>query len=325
MAQDILLFTIGVAFLVKGADMLTSGAAAIAKRLGISVFLIGLTVVSFGTTAPEMAVSLFSVWRGSPSIALGNAIGSYAANTMLVLGLAALITPLVIRKGVLRRKVPFLLISVSAVFLLANDMFLAGGRPSALGRGDGLVLILFFIAFMAYIFFLDKEENFLNRTLTELTAGPKEYRLPVALGMVVTGIAALVLGGQWIVSGAVTFARYFGVSEALIALTIVAVGTSLPELATAVAAARKDKADMAVGNVLGANIMNLLWVLGAAAVFRPIAFPPFLDLDLILLFLVTVILIFLIYFGRRNILDRREGAALVGLYLAYLFFLWWRG
>lgn len=302
------------------------GSSSIAKRFGVSTFFIGLTIVAFGTSAPELVVSTLASVKGSAGIALGNIIGSNISNTMLILGVAAIVAPLTVKKATVNKEIPFSLLAIVAVGILVNDFLIDADMPNGLSRIDGLILILFFLIFIYYTFGISREkENIFQKTIGEMKEEPKDYSVAVAIGMIITGLAGLTLGGQWIVSGAIEFARVFHISEALIGLTIVAIGTSLPELAASAMAAYRGKTDLAVGNVIGSNIFNLFWVLGLSATISPIAFEISLNSDVIILFAITVLLLLLIYIGRRNIVEKREGIILVGLYILYIIYLFIRG
>ena len=319
MVIDIILFVIGFVFLIKGADVLVDGSSSVAKRFGVSSFFIGLTVVAVGTSAPELVVSTLASARGSAGIALGNIIGSNLSNTLLILGVCAIIAPLTVKKATVNKEIPFSLLAIVAVGILVNDFLIDKVSPNGLTRIDGLVLILFFVIFIYYTFGISREkENIFKKTIGEMKEEPEEYKWYVAGGMIISGLAGLILGGQWIVKGAVSMATVFGISETLVGLTIVAVGTSLPELAASAMAAYRGKTDIAMGNVVGSNIFNLLWVLGLAAVISPITFEIMLNIDLIILFSITILLLLLVYIGRKNILDRREGIVLVSLYVLYV-------
>lgn len=321
MTLTIFLFAIGFVFLIKGAGVLVDGSSSIAKKYNISNLVIGLTIVAFGTSAPELIVSSLAAVRGSTGISIGNIIGSNMSNTLLILGIAAITAPLVIKKDTVNKQIPFSLLAVLAVTILINDFLIDGRLPDILSRIDGLILILFFIIFMYYTFFIRKSE-----VLEDL--GHEKIKIHnnwVSVGMILAGLLSLLIGGRWIVNGAMEIALVFGLSEALIGLTIVAIGTSLPELATAVVAARKGKSDMAIGAVVGSNIFNFLWVLGFSSFLSPITHDLSLNIDLLILIGVTILLLILIYVGKKNVLDKREGTALVFLYVCYLIFLSLRG
>lgn len=315
------LMIVGFAALIKGADWLVSGASSVAARLGVSALVIGLTVVSFGTSAPELVVNVLASLQGNTDITIGNIAGSNSANILLILGISALIYPLAVGRGTVWKEIPFALLAMIMVVIMASDALIDGTATSALTRIDGLVLIGFFIIFLYYIFGLAKES-----ANTEAVTETEEVRSwPVALGMIVGGLTGLVLGGKWIVDGAVSIAENFGVSEALIGLTIVAVGTSLPELATSAVAAYRKNVDIAVGNIVGSNIFNVFWILGLSAVIRPLPFTPQLVLDLLVATGATVLLFFALFVGKRHQLERWQGGVFVLLYVAYIVFLVMRG
>ena len=306
--------------------MLVDGSSSIAKRFGLSTFFIGLTVVAFGTSMPELVVSVLASIKGSSGIALGNIVGSNISNTLLILGASAIVAPLVVKKTTVNREIPFSLLAILAVGFLVNDLLIDNCAPNGLTRIDGLVLILFFAIFIYYTFGISHEkDNIFKKTVGELKDEPKEYPRWMAAMMIFGGLACLAGGGQLIVNSATNIAFYFGISEALVGLTIVAIGTSLPELAASVMAARKGKTDIAIGNVVGSNIFNFVWVLGLSSVISPISYDAILNMDFAILFSITIILLFLIYVGKKNILDKREGVALLCLYAVYLVFVVVRG
>lgn len=317
--MSILLFVIGLGLLLAGAYALVEGGSSLALRLGISELAVGLTVVAMGTSAPELLVSLLSAFQGATDIAVGNVVGSNLANTLLILGMAAVITPLTLEKTLRWREIPFALLAALILAVLANDRILSNTPGSVLDRGDGLALLGYFALFMYYVFSVAK------RNQDSGGPTPRQKGVPVSMLLVAVGIAGLALGGHWLVQGAKTIAAALGMSQALIGLTIVAVGTSLPELATSVLAALKGNADMAVGNVVGSNIFNILWILGVTATITPIAYNQVLNFDIWLLAAVTILFFIFTFTGKRHKVDRREGLLFVVLYAGYLGFLVWRG
>ena len=326
MVLKLILFVLGFIFLVKGADFLVEGASSIAKKYGLSAIMIGLTIVAFGTSLPELLVSALSSLSGSPDIAVGNILGSNFSNTLLILGATAMVAPIVVKRNTVNKEIPFSLLAILAVGFLVNDFLIDGTLPNILTRIDGLILILFFIVFIYYTFTLTKERiKVLPKLKINKEEEVKEYKNYQAVLMILLGIVGLYFGGEWIVTGAVEIANYFGLSEALIGLTIISVGTSLPELAASLIAAKKGEADMAVGAVVGSNIFNMLWVLGLSAVIFPITYNPALNIDLYILIGITILLIPLIYVGRKNVLTKREGIVLLSIYVLYLSFLIIRG
>ncbi len=322
MVMTFVLFVVGFVFLIKGADVLVEGSSSIAKKYKISNIVIGLTIVAFGTSAPELIISSLAAIKGQSDISLGNIIGSNISNTLLILGIVAMITPLLIKKNTINREIPFSLLSVVAVFILINDFFIDNALVSSLSRGDGLILILFFIIFIYYTFIISKSDR---NALSSFSGEKIEvYSNLTATGMIIVGLVGLFFGGRWIVDGAIEFAKIFGLSEAFIGLTIVAIGTSLPELAASVVAAKKGKADMAIGNVIGSNIFNFLWVLGFSSMLNPISYDIALNADMLILINITIILLILIYVGKKNILSKHEGVFLIILYIAYMSYLIYR-
>jgi cation:H+ antiporter len=322
MALNFILFIFGFAALIKGAGVMIDGASSLAKKFGVSSFFIGLTVVAFGTSMPEMIVSVYAGFIGNADIALGNVIGSNMTNTLLILGVSAVITPLIIKKSTINKEIPFSMLAVFAVWVLINDSSIDGAGLNSLTRIDGLILFLFFLIFLFYTFGISREEDsIIQKTVDGMSGEPKEFGIPASIGMIMAGLAGLSIGGKLIVDGAVSIALFFGLSEALISLTIIAIGTSLPELAASGFAAYRGKTDIAIGNVIGSNISNLLCVLGASAAVSPIVLPAGFNHDFIILFAITLLLMFLIYSGKRNILGRKEGAILILMYVVYVFYL----
>ena len=314
---NILFLVIGFVLLIKGADYFVDGAAAAAKLMKISTLVIGLTVVAFGTSAPELAVSLAAAIKGSNSIALGNVVGSNMLNFFLITGISAIITPIAAKPVVLKRDYTISLIAAALVFAL-------GFIGQRLGRIDGIILTLCIIAYVVFLIISSKkagdegEDDF-------KTLSPIKCVLFILLGL--TGV---VLGGQLVVTGAQTIAKWLGMSEALIALTVVALGTSLPELVTSVMAARKGETDLALGNVLGSNIFNLLLILGVSATVRPMIPDTPLEiigfnetmLDLGIFVIASIIFFFPVW--KRKQFTRPIGVALVIFYAAYFAFIMMR-
>lgn len=316
-----ILFALGFVFLIKGADILVDGATSLAKRLGVSALVIGLTIVSFGTSAPELVVNLLASFSGSTDIAIGNVVGSNIVNILLILGLSACVYPLTVKRSTVWKEIPFALLAVTVLAVLASDTLINGMATSELSRGDGLVLASFFLIFLYYIFGLAKVEPAVVDEAESVALVSKTK----AVSMVVVGIGGLVLGGKWIVDGAVALASGFGVSESLIGLTIVAVGTSLPEMATSVVAAYRRNVDIAVGNVIGSNIFNVFWILGLSATIAPLPFASALGIDLLVMLGATLVLFLALFVGKRHVLERWQGVGFVFLYVLYIVYLLLRG
>lgn len=327
MALTLILFVIGFVILIYGADILVLGSSSIARKFGISSFVIGLTIVAFGTSAPELIVSVMANLQGNVGVAMGNIIGSNISNILLILGVAAVIRPLLVKRSTVNKEIPLSLLAVLAVAILANDYIIDNVLPNSLTRIDGLILLLFFSIFIYYTFGIAREkETLIEEAVDKFDKEQvKEYRNSVAVAMIIMGLAGLYQGGVWIVDGATLVAQYFGISEAVIGLSIVALGTSLPELAASGMAAYRGKTDIAVGNVVGSNIFNLLWVLGLSSVINPIPFDLKSNIDIIILFAVNLVLIFLIFIGKKNILARKEGVALLIFYVFFIVYLFFRG
>lgn len=312
-------FIVGLGLLIYGADSLVRGASSIAKKAGLSSLFIGLTVVSFGTSLPELMVNVFASFKGSADIAIGNILGSNISNILLILGISATIYPLTLRKGTIFKEIPFSLLAVFVLFVLVNDALVDNVTASFLGRGDGIILLALFAVFIYYTFGISKAEK------TAKEEPVKKYKYHVATSMIVGGIIGLAVGGNLLVDGAIDLARFFGLSEALIGLTIIAIGTSLPELVTSAMAAYRRNSDIAIGNIVGSNIFNILWILGISSLIRPLAFSTKLNFDILTVIGVTFVLVLMMYIGKKNILQRWQGTTLISLYVIYLIYLIIRG
>ena len=309
------LFVIGFFILIKGADLLVDGASSIAQKFRISPLVIGLTIVAFGTSAPELVVNIFASASGNAEIAIGNILGSNIANILLILGISAAIYPLASKRNTVWKEIPLCLLATLVLGAMANDILIDGAGLSILSRIDGFILIAFFVIFLYYTFGIAKVSG--GDSDVEI----KKYGLGKSALFIILGLAGLVLGGQWIVDGAVKIAEYFGISQSLIGLTIVAVGTSLPELATSAIAAYKKQSDIAIGNVVGSNIFNIFWILGLSSTIRPLPFNPSANIDILMTIGATLILFLLMFVGKRNIIERWQGVFMVVLYFIYTGFL----
>lgn len=314
-----ILFVVGIVLLIKGADWLVSGASSVAKSYQISDMVIGLTIVSFGTSMPEMVVNIIASLEGNAGIAIGNVFGSNIANILLILGIAAIVRPLPLKKGTVLSEIPFSLIAALLVGFLANASLFDESKRLIISRIDGGILLFFFVLFMAYTFYLAREEV----SVAEEKARPMPKAK--AIGWISLGVAALFLGGKWTVEGAVYIASQLGMSEDFIGLTVVAVGTSLPELFTSVVAARRDNADIAVGNAVGSNIFNILWILGVSALITPLPFQVLSNLDILMILFASTLPIISLVVSRRRTISRMSGVVFVVCYTAYIIFLLYRG
>ncbi|HOI29051.1 MAG TPA: calcium/sodium antiporter [Melioribacteraceae bacterium] len=310
-----ILFVVGFFILIKGADLLVDGSSSIARKLNISNIVIGLTIVAFGTSAPEFIVNIFASINGNTEIAIGNVLGSNIANILLILGIAAIIYPISAKKNTVLKEIPFSLLAALIVAVTANDIIIDGNSSSVITRIDGLVFLGFFLIFLYYTLSITKSDDDINekpiKDLSFMRAGL----------YILIGLTGLVFGGKWIVEGAVTIAESFNISQSIVGLTVVAVGTSLPELATSAVAAYKKQSDIAIGNVVGSNIFNVFWILGASSIIKPLPFNTDSNADILVNILASVILFFAMYVGKKHVLERWQGVLLVLLYLGYLAFL----
>ena len=305
----------GLALVFYGANFLTDGASSIARRMQVSALVIGLTVVAIGTSTPELAVSLSSAIQGKEGIALGNVLGSNIFNILNILGITAIITPLRVGKSTLYAEIPIVFVISTTLILLANDTLLHNSTINSLDHGDGLVLLLFFFLFMCYTFYIARKKGTKGKDATQQpdSNAPqiKIYGWWLSIGMVIGGLVMLIVGGNLFTEGASAIARALGVSES------VAVGTSVPELATSIVAARKGEVDMAIGNIVGSNIFNIALILGTTATIRPIETGGITLLDYgVMLLAVVLLFLFTLFYGKREI-KRLEGVALLSVYIIY--------
>lgn len=307
---------VGFGIVILGAEFLVRGASALAKRLKVSDLVIGLTVVAFGTSLPELSVNTVASIKGTSGIALGNVVGSNIANILLILGISGAISPLSVTKGTVWKEIPLGLLAALLVGILANDRLIEGSITSALTRTDGLVFISFFIVFVYYSIGIARQITGLAEHIPQ-----RQYRATWMLALVAVGLFCLIVGGRWVVNGAIGLAARLGVGQSVIALTIVAVGTSLPELATSAVAAYRGHSDIAVGNVVGSNIFNIFFILGISSLIRPIPFGAVDNICVGVLIAANLILFFCMFTGKKRVLDRWEAAVLIMLYAAYLGFL----
>lgn len=323
-----ILFVIGFFALVFGAEWLVDGASKLAKKTGISELLVGLTVVAFGTSLPELIVNLFATSEGAEALAVSNILGSNITNTLLVLGVAALIMPLTIHRAMVWREVLFGVFAASMLGLLVADKWL-GDTASFVGLSkiDGLVLISYFVVFLYYTFGRRMASSSVDRHKNEEPERTATHiKVPDVLMQIIGGSLGLFFGGKWIVDGAISMATSLGVSDALIGMTIVAIGTSLPELAATVAAVRRKKVDIAIGNVVGSNLFNILWVLGLGATLSPLPFEPQQVFDVGLVIGVATLLFVTLVFGRyKHQVSRPEGIMFLSIYAVYMLFVIVRG
>lgn len=315
MIADILLFIVGLALILSGANALTDGASSIAKRMKVSELVIGLTIVAFGTSAPELAVSAISAIKGSGDIALGNVVGSNLFNTLMIIGCTVLVRPLKVSRLLIKKEIPLCILASFVLILLCADAT-EGCVAGGLSRTDGLVLLCFMAIFLSHTFSIAAGEE---QNASE--SGIKEMPLWRAILFSIGGLIFLIAGGESFVRGASGLARALGASESLIAVTIVAGGTSLPELATSVVAALKGKSEMAVGNVVGSNLFNIFLILGLSSTISPIKLAGIGAIDLGMVLLSSIVLWFVGVFYKERTITRVEGALMIALYVAYTLYL----
>lgn len=309
------LLLVGFAVLIKGADFLVSGASSIARKMGISTIAIGLTVVAFGTSAPELIVSLLSAIDGKADASFGNVIGSNNFNLMFILGLSGVIYPLIVQRNTVRFEVPISILALVVLYVLVNDGLLWHAETNQLSRLDAAILLTFFLVFMLYIYRTMKSESEYEETPVKIFPTKKSVLLTVL------GLVMLVAGGKLVVDNAVAMAQYFGLSEKIIGLTILAAGTSLPELATSAVAAYRKNTDIAIGNVVGSNIFNILFILGITGVIQPMHFNAAMNFDLYVLLTCSIVLMIFMFTLNTRKLDRWEALLLLSGYIVYTIFL----
>ena len=302
----------GFYLLIQGADWLIKGSTALAKRLRVSDIVIGLTVVAFGTSLPELVVNVVSSISGNSGIVLGNVIGSNIANTFLILGSAAILTPLIIKHQTVWREIPFSFLAALIASVMVGDAVISGHNFSMIDRVDGIILLCFFAIFLIYIFSNGRVEGH------ERESYEADLPLPKISTAIILGLLGLVLGGKLVVSSAITIATMLGLSETVIGLTVIAIGTSLPELVTSIVAAYRKSVDIAIGNVVGSNIFNIFLVLGVSAVIRPVPLGSVTLIDEAMLIGTGLFLFAGMFIGKKFELDRWEGALLVLIYVSYL-------
>ena len=312
MLIPLLLVILGFACLIFGANWLVDGASALAKKYKISDLAIGLTIVAFGTSAPELVVNIIGSVNGYSDIVLGNVIGSNNFNLFIILGISGLIFPIAVQSSTAWREIPISLMVTVLILLLVNDFAFSG--ISNLGRIDSIILLILFGTFLFYVFKQMKQDT-AAQTETVQKSSIKIW------GLIIVGLAGLIAGGQFVVTNSVIIANSLGVSEKIIGLTIVAAGTSLPELVTSIIAATKKNADIAIGNVLGSNIFNLLLILAISGIIKPIDYNPKFNTDLFILLGGTVFLFTSMLTGTRKKLDRWEAGILLVFYLCYTTYL----
>jgi len=315
MTIQLLILLAGLLLIVKGADFLVDGASAIARKAGISEFVIGLTIVGFGTSCPELVVSLTGAFAGNSDISIGNVVGSNIFNSLLILGLTAIIAPLAITRENKRRDIPMTIgVTVLMIALGMSHTLFGLGAGDRLCRAEGAVLLVLFALYIYLCFKYDAKDD-------PIDTEKKQLKLAVAILMTLGGLAALICGGQLFVNSATNIARMLGVSDKFIAITILAGGTSLPELATCVVAAAKKRGQLALGNILGSNVFNILLILGSSALVQPMSFAQMNLVDMGVLLASALLILMSAYTGKKDSLDRFDGSLMLICEAAYLFWL----
>ena len=316
MFSSIIWLLLGLALVVFGADYLVEGAASVARRFGLSEFVIGLTIVGMGTSAPEMVVSFIGAIQGNADISVGNVVGSNIFNTLLILGITGILLPVAITPDNRKKDIPVNIVVTLLLIVLGFKHTLLGIGTDGLTRIDGAVLVVLFGLYMWQSFARGKEEP---------EEQPQEEAKPIklywAILMIVGGLAGLIWGGNLFVDSATEIAHYLGVSDKFIAITILAGGTSLPELATCVAAAAKKKGQLALGNIIGSNLFNILLILGGSALIHPLSFEDISFVDMGVLLLSALVIWSSCFVGKKNTLDRLDGVFLVLIWLGYMAYL----
>ena len=311
-----LLLLIGFALLIKGADYFVEGASKIAQSLRVSPLLIGLTIVAFGTSSPEASVSFIAAFEGNSDVAIGNVVGSNIFNITFILGVTALVFPLMVQSETIRKEIPFALLGAVALLLLISDIQLQSSASNLITRTEGITLLLFFAVFLYYIFEVARKD----RQLTEDNP-PDIANLSRTKNSILTvgGLAAIVFGGYLVVENSIQIALSLGMSETLVGLTIVAVGTSLPELVTSVTAALKKQVDIAVGNIIGSNIFNIFFILGTSAAIHPLTVDSKIFQDAWLMIFATILV--MILSRTKYTISRMEGSVLIVIYITYVVYI----
>lgn len=316
MVLQSLLLLVGFAILIKGADLLVSGASSIAKKLGVSSLAIGLTVVSMGTSTPELLVNIMSATKGYNDVAFGNILGSNIFNLLLILGVSGIIFPLIVQRKTIQYEIPISIAAILLLFILTNDRILFGSSTNSLSRLDAFILVIFFVLFMVYV-----ARTMKSASDFEESDSIKIYPTSLSLGYLALGIAMLLGGGKLAVDNAVSIAKHFGLSQRLIGLTILAAGTSLPELATSAVAAYRRNTDIAIGNVVGFNIFNICLILGTTGLISPLSYNTALNFDMFIVFIASIVLLIFMFTLSQRKLDRWEAILLLFGYIAYTTYL----
>lgn len=323
MILNIIYLILGAALTLAGANYLTDGASAVAKKWGVSDFVVGLTIVAFGTSMPEFVISVMSAIKGNGGIAIGNIVGSNIFNVFVIVGCVALVSPIKVQKSLMNNEIPLVILSAFVLLVCANSSFLDGAAVNSIGRVDGILMLCFFAIFMRYTLSQAKDNTSLAPGTEAIIEAEsvKDMKMWLATLFIAGGLAALIWGGDLFVNGASGIARGLNVSDSIIGLTIVAAGTSLPDLAASVAAAVKHKPGLAIGNIVGSNIFNIFFVLGAASAIRPLPMDGITNVDLCVLLGACVLFWLFGWFFKERTITRVEGGILVACFIAYTAYL----
>ena len=314
--MNVILLIVGLVLILVGANYLTDGSAALARRFNISEFIVGLTIVAIGTSTPELVVSVISALHGSGDMAIGNVTGSNLFNGLLILGITTLIRPVPLTSDNIKKDIPLGILASIVLLVVCCDVLLGSDLRNNIGRDEGIILLLLFVIFISYTIFSAKAPE-----VEEAAEEQKPMSIWLMLIMIVGGLAALVFGGNLFQTSAVEVARALGVSESMIAITLLAGGTSLPELAASAVSAVKGKAEMAMGNVLGSNISNIFLVLGASATITPLSLGGITMVDLLTVLGASILLWITAFSFKRNKIDRPEAVILIVAYIAYIWYM----
>lgn len=314
--MNVILLIVGLVLILVGANYLTDGSAALARRFNISEFIVGLTIVAIGTSTPELVVSVISALHGSGEMAIGNVTGSNLFNGLLILGISTLIRPVPLTSDNIKKDIPLGILASIVLLVVCCDVLLGSDLRNNIGRDEGIILLLLFVVFISYTIFSAKAPE-----VEEAAEEQKPMPIWLMLIMIVGGLAALVFGGNLFQTSAVEVARALGVSESMIAITLLAGGTSLPELAASAVSAVKGKSEMAMGNVLGSNISNIFLVLGASATITPLSLGGITMVDLLAVLGASILLWITAFSFKRNKIDRPEAVILIVAYIAYIWYM----
>lgn len=319
--MTIILLLIGLALILFGANFLTEGASDLAKRMRVSEFVVGLTIVAMGTSMPEFVVSFMSALQGNADVAVGNVVGSNLFNVLFILGITALIVPLRYTRDNLKKDIPFGVLASAVLLIVASDSFLEGGTTNIISRSEGILMLCFFVIFMIYTIYSAQRPRHLRGAQAPVVV---KRKLWLSLVLIAGGLAGLIFGGDLFLDHAIIMAHTWGVSESVIAVTLLAGGTSLPELSASIVSAIKRKPGMALGNVIGSNIFNIFFVLGVSATVSPLTTGEIIPADMMALMVSSILLVLCAYLFRKGTIDKAEGVIFILLYFTYIFWLLWR-